>query len=148
YFAGTESVVRELSGLGEEVEFVVLDVHRLDEVSQVALDMLRRIADQFTTDGRRLILVDPAEIIAPTLTADSVARIESRDLAIARCENQILVRYGTPDSRRAQVPVMDSPALSLLETEDITALTALMHRRSYADGDVIRRVGQRFGGVF
>src|SRR5699024_7381827 len=69
YFAGTESVVRELSGLSDEVELVVLDVHRLDEVSQVALDMLSRIADQFTTDGRRLILVDPDEIIAPTLAA-------------------------------------------------------------------------------
>src|SRR5699024_3512517 len=74
--------------------------------------------------------------------------IESRELAIARCENQILVRYGTPDSRRARVPVMDSPALSLLEADDIAALTAMMQRRSYADGDVIRRVGQRFGGVF
>ena len=148
YFAGTESVVRELSGLDDDVEFVVLDVHRLDEVSQVALDMLRRIAEQFAAEGRRLILADPEELVAPALAEETVATFDTRELAIARCENQLLVRYGTPESRRARVPVMDSPALSLLETEDITALTALMHLRSYADGEVIRRVGQRFGGVF
>lgn len=148
YFAGTESVVRELSGLDKDVELVVLDVHRLDEVSQVALDMLSRIADQLAADGQRLVLVDPDAIISATLAQESVTRFESREVALAWCENQLLTRYGTPDARRVQMPVTDSPALSLLEADEITALTALMHRRRYGDGDVIRRVGQRFGGVF
>lgn len=148
YFAGTESVVRELTGLEDAVELIVLDVHRLDEVSRVALEMLRKIADQFTLDGRQLILVDPDEVLAPAFSTAAVTTINTRELAIAQCENELLRRYGTPESQRARVPVTDAPALSLLETEDISTLTAMMHRRSYADGDVIRRVGQRFGGVF
>ena len=42
----------------------------------------------------------------------------------------------------------DSTALSSLAPEDVAALVGLMEDRSYDDGATVRRVGQRFGGVY
>lgn len=148
FFAGTESVVRELSGLADDVELIVLDVRRLDEVNRVALEMLSTIAEQLAEANRHLLLVDPEGVVADDLATRAVAVMDSRDLAVAWCENQLLARYGAPEARPAEVPLVDSPALALLDEADLTALVALMQRRRYDDGDVIRRVGQRLGDVY
>src|SRR5690606_6077352 len=59
-FAGTESMIREISGLPDDVELIVLDVRGVDEVSRVALDMLGTTADLLAGAGRRLVGDDPA----------------------------------------------------------------------------------------
>src|SRR5699024_9410844 len=121
-------------------------VRRVDEFGQVALDMLGTIAEQFERDGHTLLLVDPEGTLAPALPQLTV--YESREGAIVRCENLLLKRYGSGDLDPGRVRVADSPALAMLDQEDVDALAALMEPRSYADGEIIRRVGQRFGGVF
>ncbi len=145
FFAGTESVVRELSGLDPDVELVVLDVRRVDEFGQVALDMLATIVADFERDGRTILLVDPEDTLAPALPGLTV--YDTREGAIVRCERLLLEAYG-PGEDPSRVLVADSPALAMLDDADAEALAALMERRSYADGEIIRRVGQRFGGVF
>ncbi|MPV49254.1 MULTISPECIES: glutaminase A [unclassified Pseudactinotalea] len=146
FFAGTESVVRELTGLDPQVELVVLDVRRVDEFGRVALDMLGTIAEQFARGGATLLLVDPEDTLAHALP--ELATFESREGAIARCEHLLLERYGSALLDPGRVLVADSPALAMLDQEDVDALAGLMERRSFADGEIIRRVGQRFGGVF
>lgn len=147
FFAGTESVVREVSRLAAEIQVVVLDVRRLDEVSDVALRMLQSLGAELSGDQRRLVLVDPDEIVAAAFSTTPVPNLDTRDRAIAWCESWLLVQYGPPP-RPGLVPVVDSPVLDLLDAEAATALAARMQRRSYADGEVIRRVGQRFGGIY
>ncbi len=41
-----------------------------------------------------------------------------------------------------------SPALAPLEESDALALQSLMTAKTYDDGEVIRRIGLRFGGVY
>ena len=53
-FAGTESMVRELSGLEDDVELVVLDLRRTDQVSEVALRMLEASREGLAGAGREL----------------------------------------------------------------------------------------------
>lgn len=148
YFAGTESVVRELSGLPDDVELVVLDVRGVDEVSRLAAEMLGRIHARFAEAGRVLVLVDPDRVLDAILPAEDVRRCESRDEAIARCEEMLLDRYGSPDSWPESIPVVASPALSMLDPADARAIASSMERQVFEDGEVVRRIGQRFGGVF
>lgn len=145
FFAGTESVVREISGLGDDIELVVLDIRRVDEFGQLALQMLASIAEEFADEGRHLIVVDPDNDLG---VIDSALSFESRDRAIAYCENQLLSHYGPPEARPHSVPVTDAQALAVLDPDDAAAIAALMEPRSVADGEVIRRMGQRFGGIF
>lgn len=148
YFAGTESVMRELSGLDDEVESVVVDVSGVDEASHLATEMFTRVRERFETEGRRIMLVDPDHVLEAVFPADDAARFESTDEAIARCEEALLDRYGAPGSSPEEVPVIASPALSMLDPADIRAIASLMDRRTFTDGEIVRRVGQRFGGVF
>src|SRR5690625_4554609 len=145
FFAGTESVVREVSRLAAEIQVVVLDVRRLDEVSDVALRMLRVLGAELAGDQRHLVLVDPDEIVAAAFSTTPVPNLDTRDRAVAWCESWLLERYGPPP-RPGLVPVVDSPVLDLLDPDAAAALAARMQRRSYADGEVVRRVGQRLAG--
>lgn len=146
FFAGTESLVRAISRLDSAVELVVLDVRHVDELSAIAFTMLGRLRDQFAEEGRALVLVDPAGVVAGRLT--EVPSFATRWAAIEHCEQELLSRYGADLPVRATVAVEDSPALASLAPEDVAALAARMERRTYDDGVTVRRVGQRFGGVY
>jgi len=145
FFAGTESVVREISDLPDTVKFVVLDVRRVDESGPLARQMVAALAERFVSQRRELLLVDPDGVLGQI---EFAADFDMLDRAIAYCENRLLHRYGTPEALPSSVSVADAPSLAVLDPEDAAAIAELMEPRSVPDGEVIRRIGQRFGGVF
>ncbi|GAA4284454.1 glutaminase A [Brevibacterium daeguense] len=148
-FAGTESLVRAVSELDEHVELVVLDLRRVDEVGAVALQMLGGVERRLREADRQLVLVERIGSAAASAfepEAD-VPSFHSRGEAVEHCENRLLARYGGSAREPDRVEVVDSPVLASLEPEERTRLVGLMERRTYSDGEVIRRVGQRFGGI-
>ncbi len=147
-FAGTESVVRAVSELPDHVELVVLDVRRVDEISKVAVDMLAAAADQLAAAGRRLLTVDPEAKLAHAFAGGRVRTFASRSSAVAYCEDRLLERHARGTRSPSVVSALDSPALAFLDPDDAAALVARMEVRTYGDGDVVQRVGQRFRGVF
>lgn len=147
-FAGTESMIREISSLDDAVEFIVLDVRRVDEVSRMSQNMLRTIAGQLAGADRHLVLVDPEGVLSPNFTDTEVPAFATRSTAVAHCESRLLQRYVPQLSTPVTVPVPDSPVLAQLATPDAERLVARMEVRRYRDGEVLRRVGQRFGGVY
>src|SRR5690625_7667080 len=100
--------------------------------------MLQSLGAELSGDQRRLVLVDPDEIVAAAFSATPVPNLDTRDRAIAWCESWVLARYGPPP-RPGMVPVVDSPVLDLLDADAAAALAARMPPRSYAGGEVIRR---------
>ena len=147
YFAGTESMIREITGFPDDVELIVLDVRRVDEVSQVALGMLGTVADQLAAAGRRLVTVDPEGAFDGAFRPGRVPSFGTLGAAVAHCEDELLARYAPDLPLPAVVPAAASPVLAQLDPEDAAALVARMERRHFADGEVVRRVGQRFGGI-
>jgi glutaminase len=153
-FAGTESMVRELSALEDDVELVVLDLRRTDQVSDVALRMLATARRAMADAGRELVLVEADGSVAQALEQsagqpeEQVPSFASRSAAVEYCENRLLARHGDRLLLPDHVPVTASPALAPLDESDAAALQALMTAKKYDDGDVIRRVGLRFGGVY
>ncbi|MBP3037351.1 glutaminase A [Arthrobacter sp. zg-ZUI100] len=149
-FAGAETVVRALSTLEDGVEMVVLDLRSVDEVSDVALRLFAESADMLAATGRGLVLVDSEGTVSNDLTGRGreVPSFATRNAAVEYCESQLISAYGSELVLPDTMEPIDSPALNQLEPEDAQAVQDLMEERVYDDGDVVRRVGQRFGGVF
>ena len=149
-FAGTESMVRELSGLDDDIEFVVLDLRRVDEVADVSLRLLGEVRENLAKVHCDLVLIDGEGTLAETFKDldQPVPTFDTRTAAVEWCENELIARYGSELILPAEVEVAQCPALSPLEDDDVRALTLRMEDRSYEKGHVVRRVGQPFGGVF
>lgn len=153
FFAGTESLVRAVSELEDTVEFVVLDLSHVYDAGRLAQRMLTGLRRQLAEGGREMVLVlgDDAPVIGATGPAGpdgtDTAVFGGLGEAVEYCEDALLVRYGAPPTATERVPVTASPVLAGLEAAERTRLAELMEHRLHADGDVIRRVGQRFGGV-
>lgn len=168
FFAGTESLVRAVSELDDSVGYVILDLRLVNEAGRLAQQMLSDLERLLRSAGRDLVLVVGEEAafhaadISP-VASDASASQHPRSAdgadgpevtlfrglgdAVEFCEDALLERYGTPAVSTARVPVTASPALDLLEEVQREQLAALMEQRFHEDGDIIRRVGQRFGGV-
>ena len=149
-FAGTESMVRELSSLDDDVDYVILDLRRVDEVADVSLRLLGQVRENLAKVDRDLVLIDADGTLAETFkdVDRAVPTFDTRTAAVEWCENELIVRYGGDLILPSEVEVSQCPALSPLTDEDIAALTIRMDDRTYEKGQVIRRVGQTFGGVF
>ncbi|MEC5200015.1 glutaminase [Arthrobacter sp. PL16] len=149
-FAGTESMVRELSGLDDDVDFVILDLRRVDEVADVSLRLLGEVRQNLATVDRDLVLIDSEGTLAETFrdVDRAVPTFDTRTAAVEWCENELITRYGGDLVLPSEVEVSQCPALSPLTDEDVEALTQRMEDRTYDKGHVVRRVGQPFGGVY
>ncbi|WP_146362592.1 glutaminase A [Arthrobacter yangruifuii] len=149
-FAGAESMVRALTELPDDVELVVADLRSVDEVSDVAIRLIAEAEDMLRRSGRELAFVELEGTVAASLQelGRETASFTTRSAAIEWCENRMLEGHGTELVLPDTIEPADSPALSPLDPDDAQLLQDMMEDRTYDDGDVVRRVGQRFGGVF
>ncbi|GLB67710.1 glutaminase A [Arthrobacter mangrovi] len=153
-FAGTESVIREVSAQSPDVELVILDLRRVDETGRVAAKLLPRLRDALADAGCGLLLIDPGGVLAGALGSSEdggdgcAPAFGTRRAAVEDAENQLIARYGSELCLPETVAVPDSPALGSLDPAVAKALAERMEPREYDDGDVIRRAGQRFGGIY
>ncbi|MCC3266779.1 glutaminase A [Arthrobacter gengyunqii] len=149
-FAGAESVVRALSTLDDDVDMVVLDLRSVDEVSEVALRLFAESAEMLAMNRLGLVLVDGEGTVTNDLAARGreVPSFPTRNAAVEYCETQLIASYGSELVLPDVMEPVESPALNQLDPEDAQKVQDLMEERVYDDGDVVRRVGQRFGGVF
>lgn len=148
-FAGTESLVRAVSDLDDDVQLVVLDMRQVNEVGSLAVQMLGDLERGLAAAGRKLVLIESRGLLdgTPLAVESRVPIFLSRGGAVEYCENQLLGAYGTDIGEPGRVQASESPALAPLEESQRTRLVSYMEPRIHADGDIIRRVGQRFGGV-
>ncbi|AUZ89033.1 glutaminase A, partial [Arthrobacter agilis] len=95
-FAGTESMVRELSSLDDDVDFVILDLRRVDEVADVSLRLLGEVRENLATVNRELVLIDGEGTLAETFrdVDRAVPTFDTRTAAVEWCENELITRYG------------------------------------------------------
>ncbi|WP_417215444.1 glutaminase A [Arthrobacter sp.] len=149
-FAGAESMVRAVSELPDEVQLVILDVRRVDEVGDVAISMLRDLRDGLVAAKRRLVLIENEGSIADAVGSgrNDVPVFGTRNDAAEWAEAWIIAVHGGPGLVPDLVEIPQFTAVAPLEPGQIAALEKLMEERTYDDGQVIRRVGQKFGGVY
>ncbi|MFO7691286.1 MAG: glutaminase A [Cryobacterium sp.] len=148
-FTGTESLLHEVCDLPDEAEIVMLDLRRVDRVGAVAQRMLTDLERSLVAADRELLLIgDDVVTTEIRATMGPVQAFDARSVAVEYAENRLIARYAPDLSHAKPVSVRHSPALSALSPEAIGALESRMEEQHHDDGDIVRRVGQRFGGVY
>jgi glutaminase len=150
-FSGAESVVRQIAGAGGELELLVLDVRRIGNVSDVARRMLVSLRASLLERNCDAALIDPdGEMPAPQDGAGVPLRaFPTLQEATVWCEDELLERYsvGLPECER-EFRLEDHPLLRHAGPELTAELDRRMVSRTYVDGDLIVRQGDREAGVF
>ncbi|MDN5668492.1 MAG: glutaminase A [Renibacterium salmoninarum] len=150
-FSGAESVVRAVSDLEAEVRYVVLDLLRVDEVSEVAKKMIAELHSRLALEDRELLLVDPEGKLGdvdlpPELPGARV--FGSRQDAIEWCEAKILTAFGTSFESPEHARIFESSLFEGLDHADALDLRSMMLERVFDDGERVLGPDESFPGVF
>lgn len=147
-FAGAESVARAVGDRFAELELLVLDVRRVDEVSDVARRMLGDLRDMLLSHGKEGVLVDPERVLEESATDPGATRIfHTRDAAVAWCEDRLLDRHGGPDVEHRSVPLTEHPFVADLDEEAFAVLEGAVEHLRFADQEPILRPAQPCPGL-
>ncbi len=147
-FAGAESVSRLVCERAAELDLVVFDVRRVDEVSDVARRMLAELRDTLRAAGKDGVLVDPQGTLSrPRPDGDAVRTFRTRDAAVSWCEDRLLARYGTDEREAGPLPLSEHPLFDDLDDDAVALLTEAAEQRRYADGDPVLVAGQPSPGL-
>ncbi len=141
-FAAVETVVREVAENSTDLELLVVDVRRVDEVAGVAGRMLSDLRQLLRDAGCEVVIVDPDEVLpAPTDGDEWPPRFSRLDLAVEWCEDELLSRYGTEACQIENQPWDEHQLLSRLDPDQRTELRQLMKPRTAEAGTTLAHRG-------
>ncbi|KXF53265.1 glutaminase [Rhodococcus sp. SC4] len=150
-FAGAESAVREIGGVETELEVVVVDVRRVDDVGGIARRMLDSLRDELTRRGCAVALVDPAGLLGYTrsdLTGTSGRVFADLDAALQWSEDTLLDLHCAALRQPASIDVTQHPVLAGLRPEQLRRLTRDLDIRTFTRDEQIIHRGDRACGLF
>ncbi|WP_083906516.1 glutaminase A [Acaricomes phytoseiuli] len=156
-FAGTETVIREISSLPEEVRWVVIDFLRVDEVSDVARQALTNLYRQARLADIQFVLVDPRGRLRdmvqdPELTGEGQPGpppvVASGQEAREWCEARVLEAFGENLETVDHGRIFESSLFADLDSEEARQLRSLMQSHTYQDGEVVLEINEPFAGIF
>lgn len=154
-FAEVETVIRRIGELEPDVEHVVLDLRRVEELPDFAAGLLFETGERLRAAGGQLVLVDSSGLLdRPGAESDGESGadadpplFQTRSAAVEWCENALLVRHGEYGGAPVRVRIEDSTLLGALDDDDAQALRPLLTSSVHDDGEPILRIGQRFAGI-
>ncbi|MFC0581353.1 glutaminase A [Micrococcoides hystricis] len=148
-FSGAEVVSRTVTNLDSDSVCVVLDMSRTDEIPDVSVDTLSRLSEVLADEETALGLVDPHDRLdGLRVPLDmEVKAFGTRNAALEWAEYKVLKRYGSPECFPAS-SVKEYPLLSVLSDEAAETIRAELVDETYDDGEVIRKIGQVFDGLW
>ncbi|WP_172650570.1 glutaminase A [Rhodococcus opacus] len=150
-FAGAESAVREIGGVETELEVVVIDVRRVDDVGGIARRMLDSLRDELTRRGCAVALVDPAGLLGYTrsdLTGTSGRVFADLDAALQWSEDTLLDTHCAALRQPASIDVTQHPVLAGLPPEQLRRLARDLDIRTFTRDEQIIHRGDRACGLF
>jgi len=152
-FTGAETAVREIDGARDDLEAVVVDVRRVDEVSAVAQRMIEALRADLARHGCRTALVDPKGLFGHTTSSltpdDPHGRVfADPDAATAWCEEVLLARHCAIGRQPESVELDQHPLLADLTPEQFERFTDELEKRTVARGETIARRGAPAAGIF
>nr|WP_216893082.1 glutaminase A [Nocardia alni] len=153
-FAGAERAVRIIEEQAGELAALVIDLHRVGEVSAIAVRMLDELAAELTVTGCQVAIVDPDAKLGHTVSSldpsDPRGRVfVDRDTSTEWCENIVLAEY-----RPSDVPVCtsltveDHPAFASLDPSECSRLAKEFEVCTIARGEVVAERGSARSGLY
>ncbi|TQF66302.1 glutaminase A [Rhodococcus spelaei] len=152
-FAGAETAVREICDRADELEALVVDMRRVDEVSEVARRMLADLHDTLDAQGCRAAFVDPAGLLGYTTSTIAPIGPGGRvfvdlDSALEWCETVLLDLHCGTDRTPAEIPLAEHPLLAELTRPQFERFTKDLEIREIAGGETVVRRGDDPAGIF
>lgn len=150
-FAGAETAVREIGRLEDGIEAVVVDVRKVDDVSNVARRMIGTLRDDLSNHDCGVALVDPVGLLG-NVQSDLSGRhgrvFVDLDSALQWCEDILLEKHcpGFPSS--ATIQLHEHPLLEALSAHHLEHITHELEIRNFARDDYIVRRGDSATGLF
>lgn len=146
-FAGAEAVIRALTAAAEDLDVVVLDVRRVDDVAAIAQRMLADARAILEAEHCGVALVDPEGRI-PHDSFSTTLLFSELDGAIAWAEDRLLRRHGGVGPAGRRIDADDHPLLAELRDEDRAAVLAVLEERTAHSGDVVVARGDEPAALF
>ncbi|QCQ90843.1 glutaminase A [Rhodococcus sp. SGAir0479] len=151
-FTGAETAVREIERERDDLEAVVVDVRRVDEVSDIARRMFEALAADLVAAGCRTALVDPDGVFGHTVSSLTAEDPQGRvfvdaDTATRWCEEVLLNRHCVAERPPDSITLEEHPLLSDLTSEQFERFTDELEPRTAARGEVIARRGGPASGI-
>jgi len=149
HFAGAETVVREIARRSDDLELLVLDLRRVDDVAAVARRMLAELRRRLREAGCEVAIVDPDGVL-PEEEHDADAwppRHGGLDGAVEWCEDELLARHGTASCSLEQVRLEDHPLIAPLDAADVELLRPHLRALSAVAGETLVRRGDAPTGI-
>lgn len=146
---GIEFVIRKMQGLATDTDCFILDMHRVDGLSDSAARLLNQARLGFAEDGVAVVfsrIHDRSAITAPLsrrlpVPADrGFLSFEDNDLAVEWCENRLLESFPAQDVLPAHLA--DTPLFRGLPAHLFDEVEAVSTRVQYGAGEQILRSGQ------
>ncbi|MGE4428984.1 MAG: cyclic nucleotide-binding domain-containing protein, partial [Solirubrobacteraceae bacterium] len=137
------TVVREITARAADLDVLVLDVRRVDDVADVARRMLFGLRDELRAQGIEASLVDPDDLLPDDPDAAPgqwPPRFAARDAALEWCEDRLLALHGTSACRLEHVAPGAHP-LVRRAGDAAGRLVERLERRTFADGETVARRG-------
>ncbi|MGW5853572.1 MULTISPECIES: glutaminase [Micrococcus] len=174
-FSQVDALARVVRGLPDELETLLVDIRSVSTVTRSARLLVARWFAYALDSGLDVVLVDRDEAMVAELMAaveesvdvslpdprQEAARdlesapdrpeflfFDSRSRAIQWAEQRLLVRHAPQLLPHSQEEAAVAPLLQHLSAEDAGLLESMMDERVYTDGQIIRRAGQPFGGIY
>jgi glutaminase len=144
---GAEYLIRQMADLAPGSHAVILDLHRVTSLSDVASDMLLRAAQAFAGTDMELVLarIPDREGLSPQLTQavreQRLRAFPDVESATAWCEGQVLRQANVGTERIADVSIDDFPLFTGLSPSDRELVMQHLTVRTFAPGAECMRQG-------
>lgn len=146
---GVEFVIRKMQGLAPDTSSFILDMHRVDGMSESAARLLNQARLGFAEEGvavvfsrihNRARIVGPLSRRLPSAADRGYLSFEDNDLAVEWCENRLLESW--PVVEDAPARLADTPLFRGLPEPLLREVEAVSRLQCYAAAEQILYSGQ------
>lgn len=174
-FSQVEALVHVVSAMPEQLQTLAVDVRSVSSVSPAARRLVAQWAAHTLREGLDIVITDrdetlldqvrataaeegielpeplrESEAFLPDVPSDCAQFVffTSRSQAMQWCEQRLLARHEPQLLPKTEEEAAVSPLLQHLSPDDARLVESMMDTRRFADGQIIRRAGQPFGGIY
>ena len=173
-FSQVDALAHVLRTLPKALETLVLDIRSVSSVSRAAHGIVAQWFAGALADGLDVLVVDrdtdtmeallaaaeedgvdlpdprtdDGDETRPASTGAAFRFFDSRSRAAQWAEQRLLARHAPELLPETAEEAAMAPLLQHLSEEDARTLESMMDDRVYEDGQIIRRAGQPFGGIY
>ncbi|MEM7145639.1 MAG: glutaminase A [Verrucomicrobiota bacterium] len=134
FFTAMERLVRLQTELFDSTNTFVVDLTRVSLIDRATEDILLTVASDISDAGKRLIVIDPSEVIdRGRFDSESVNVAFSSDLdtALEFCEDQLIDKHVEAPMVSGLVPFHDFELFQSLDSNELSRIEGLLEMESF-----------------